>query len=492
MSWLATVALSSDTEAGDWMANASYHNNTVDFFDNAVGGLKVDGNGRCIFAGTGAPGLGVGCLSPYGTITGIAGSNGFTVSGGGTYSPQAYLMKNSSDNIYGLYSLTYDSPVPGTTTEGFTILSFNSTTGASTVYNYGRADYSFSDSPFTQMTSGAFDGSDNFYGFGRIRRAGSYEYPFLVKYNSSGVVQWTKGLQPSEYIYSGNGYADNISKLLVDSSGNSYFVLRRNLTSPPSTDYILLKYNSSGVQQWVRELDSGLNMAGLQVTDGTNIYILNASGVLIAVSCSTGAVSWERTIYNSDFTSFNGNNASAVLYDGYLYCSFHTSSGSHVIAKVSTSGTLDWGREISVPFPPVGTGFQTGVIGDVDDNKMYFYFEGPTSQSVTTFKLPTDGSKTGTHTFPNLISYGGSEPYSYTLVEFDILYADKSLIAATTSGQSTTSTTWSDFTPTIGWTKADVTKVEFDVSLSQADVQTYRAPSNIYNPVTIAEKRDIN
>lgn len=55
MSWLATVALSSDTEAGDWMANASYHNNTVDFFDNAVD-LKVDGNGRCIFAGTGARG----------------------------------------------------------------------------------------------------------------------------------------------------------------------------------------------------------------------------------------------------------------------------------------------------------------------------------------------------------------------------------------------------------------------------------------------------
>ena len=52
MSWLTTVALSSDTEANDWMVKASYHNNTVDFFSNPKD-LKVDSNGRSVFAGTG-------------------------------------------------------------------------------------------------------------------------------------------------------------------------------------------------------------------------------------------------------------------------------------------------------------------------------------------------------------------------------------------------------------------------------------------------------
>ena len=456
MSWLTTVALSSDTEAGDWMAKASYYSNPVNFFSNPKD-LKVDSNGRCVFAGTGSPGVGIGCLNPYGTITGITGANGFSVSGGSTYNPAAYLMKNSSNNIYGLYTLTYDSTVPGSTTSGFTVLSFNSTTGASTVFTYGRGDYSFSDAPTTTMTSGGFDNSDNFYGVGHIRRSGSYEYPYLIKYNSSGVIQWSKGLQPNEYIYSGSGYTLISSKVLIDSSGNSYV-----------------------------ELDSAASDE-LQVTDGTNLYILNSSGLLYAISCSTGAIAWERTLTNADGTSFGGNNPSVALYSGYLYCGFYTSNGTHVVAKVSTSGTLDWGREISVPSASAGTGFQTGIIGDVVSNKMYFLF----SSNPTVIKLPIDGSKTGTHTLANIPSFGGSEPYTYTFDDFTFLYASKSLTATTTSTQSSTSSSLSDIS-TLGFTKADVTKVELNVSLSQADVQTYRAPSNVNDPVVINEKRDIH
>ena len=190
---------------------------------------------------------------------------------------------------------------------------------------------------------------------------------------------------------------------------------------------------------------------------------------------------------NADGTSFGGNNPSVALYSGYLYCGFYTSNGTHVVAKVSTSGTLDWGREISVPSASAGTGFQTGIIGDVVSNKMYFLF----SSNPTVIKLPIDGSKTGTHTLANIPSFGGSEPYTYTFDDFTFLYASKSLTATTTSTQSSTSSSLSDIS-TLGFTKADVTKVELNVSLSQADVQTYRAPSNVNDPVVINEKRDIH
>ena len=249
MSWLATVALSSDTDAPDWVAAMSYHNASVDFFDNTKG-LKSDNNGRCVFSGNGSPGTGIGCLSEFGGFTAISGSNGYTVSGGGVYSPEAILTKDNNGTVYGIYTLTHDSTVPGSTTQSFTVLSFNSSTGATTLFTYGRGDYSFPDAPTTTMTSGGFDSSNNFYAVGRIRQSGGYEYPYLIKYNSSAVIQWSKALQPSQNQYSGSGYTTLASSVVVDSSGNSYVAVL-HYTNPPATTNVikLLKYNSSGVQQ---------------------------------------------------------------------------------------------------------------------------------------------------------------------------------------------------------------------------------------------------
>ena len=112
---------------------------------------------------------------------------------------------------------------------------------------------------------------------------------FLVKYNSSGVKQWTRQLGTSAIDY---GYG-----VTVDSSNNIYVTgdtqggLDGNTNSGgeckgyndnkiPCSDLILVKYNSSGVKQWTRQLgsfswDSGY---GVTVDSSDNIYVTGMTG----------------------------------------------------------------------------------------------------------------------------------------------------------------------------------------------------------------------
>ncbi len=485
MSMASSIVLFAQTPVEDWAAQIGYHNATIDFFDSADA-LKVDGSNRVVVAGSGSSGTGIGCLNKFSTFTGISGSNGFTVSGGSTFSPDATLMKDNSGDVYALYTLTHDSPVSGTTTSSFTILSLNSTTGAGSSYIHGRGAYSFSDSPTTTMTTGAFDSSDNFYGAGLIRESGTTEYPYLVKYNTSAAVQWSVCLQPNKSKAANAPYCTLASGVVVDSSGNSYITVR-HYESPPSSAFSLklLKYNASGTQQFVRVINSDSAGSNIQATDGTNIYAVNTSGVITAFSCSTGAIVWQRQIT----TLGSITNANLVLFSSNLYVGFFGSNNKMYLVKMDTSGTLDWNRELDAGSS--APNFLTGKLQDVTSNKMYCLFEGPVSaQGVTVVKLPIDGTKTGSYVLPNIISIGGAEPYTYSPADDTIVYASGSLSASAFSSGTSTSSTLSD-TTTSGFTTSDVTQVSYSVAVTQSGINSALAPTNVNDPVTLFAKRTI-
>lgn len=94
------------------------------------------------------------------------------------------------------------------------------------------------------------DASGDIYVTGRSDQGGSTGLDMVtVKYNSSGVQQgaaWT---------YDGANFADAAYAIALDSSGNVYVTGRSDKTAHPYSDYVTIKYNSSGTAQWIRNYD---------------------------------------------------------------------------------------------------------------------------------------------------------------------------------------------------------------------------------------------
>ncbi|MBL0106299.1 MAG: SBBP repeat-containing protein [Ignavibacteria bacterium] len=97
------------------------------------------------------------------------------------------------------------------------------------------------------------DAEGNFYVTGRTIVGGSYFHIVTVKYNSSGVRQWI-----AKYIGAAN-QNDEGTSILTDNSGNVYVSGVSRLVSG-QFDIILIKYNPSGIQQWVRQYNGPVTL----------------------------------------------------------------------------------------------------------------------------------------------------------------------------------------------------------------------------------------
>ncbi len=114
----------------------------------------------------------------------------------------------------------------------------------------------------------AIDSSDNVYLAGIKYNFGTgYEDMVLVKYDSSGVQQWNHTW--------GGGERDYGHGVVVDSSDSVYVAGTTESFGVGSYDMLLVKYDSSGVQQWNRTWggngsDSG---SGVAVDSSNNVYL---------------------------------------------------------------------------------------------------------------------------------------------------------------------------------------------------------------------------
>lgn len=112
-----------------------------------------------------------------------------------------------------------------------------------------------------------------------------------VKYNSSGIQQWAQ-----KYNGPGNVY-DYSHAIAVDGSGNVY-VTGASVGNGTSSDYATIKYNSSGIQQWVQRYNGPGNSddgaISISVDESGNVYVAGSSN-------ST------ETILKSDFVTIKYN-----------------------------------------------------------------------------------------------------------------------------------------------------------------------------------------
>src|SRR6266508_824801 len=113
----------------------------------------------------------------------------------------------------------------------------------------------------------AVDHAGNAYVTGRTLVCPDYEY-LTLKYNSLGQEQWV-----ARYNRPGNGF-DEAYAIAVDDSGNVY------VTGLSVSGYATVKYNPAGQQQWVARYDEGgSNYAYAIAVDGSgNAYVTGKVG----------------------------------------------------------------------------------------------------------------------------------------------------------------------------------------------------------------------
>jgi len=178
-----------------------------------------------------------------------------------------------------------------------------------------------------------------------------------IKYNSSGVQQWVQS-------YNGPGnYVDEAYSIVVDSFGNVY--VTGESWGETYYDYATIKYNSSGIQQWVTRYNGPSNdfdKAVSLVVDGSgNVYATgwsfgNITGWDYATVkySSLGVQQWVQR-YNgpadsTDIPHSMAIDGSANIYvTGYSRAASSSGWGDYATIRYSSSGVQQWVQRYNGP-----------------------------------------------------------------------------------------------------------------------------------------------
>jgi len=159
--------------------------------------------------------------------------------------------------------------------------------------------YNYSSNVVDDANSIAVDISGNVYVTGWSSSGSSYDY-LTIKYNSNGVQQWT-----ARYNGTGNG-EDRAYSIAVDNSGNVYVTGESPGTSS-NIDYATVKYNSSGVQQWVSRYNSPANDVdiayALTLDELGNIYV---TGQISGTNRDFGTIKYNPSGVQQWIQNYNG------------------------------------------------------------------------------------------------------------------------------------------------------------------------------------------
>jgi len=211
----------------------------------------------------------------------------------------------------------------------------------------------------------AVDSADNIYLAGDTYEFGAGEHDIvLIKYNDSGVQQWnhTWGGINNDH---GHGVA-------VDSSDNVYLVGHTASFGAGGRDVIVIKYNSSGVQQWNRtwggsNTDHGWGVAvdssdNVYLTGNTESFGAGLEDMIIVKYNSSGIQLWNRT-----WGGINHDSGESVVVDSLnnVYLVGNTENfGDIVLVKYDSSGIQLWNRT----WGGINNYYGWGVAVDSSDN----------------------------------------------------------------------------------------------------------------------------
>jgi len=295
----------------------------------------------------------------------------------------------------------------------------------------------------------AIDASDNMYSVGTRSNNNNTFTGLTTKFNSSGVVQWSRSLGN---IDSGVGDGLLLLGVGVDSSGNVYVAgyardtnastyngvfakynssgtiqFKRKIVAPGSNNFIgynlftksngdsffvayyrqndgeyygaLVKYNSSGTLQYFRSYRDNAGFTGFTdviVDSSDNTYVSFYRGII--KFDSGGNIAWQRSMSNTNFSSL------AVDSSGNVYAAGEGPSYQGIIAKFNSSGTIQWQRKIDATLASPNQKYWQKITIDSEGNlgltgrTATISGAGASNTLILLANLPNNGAFTGTYT----------------------------------------------------------------------------------------------
>lgn len=164
----------------------------------------------------------------------------------------------------------------------------------------------------------ALDGSGNVYVTGGSW-GGETDWDYTtIKYNSNGIEQWAER-------YNGPGNSsDEAQSIGVDALGNVY-VTGTSFGSGTGADYATIKYNASGVEQWVQRYNgpgnANDNAYSMAVDNSGNVYVTGGNGKSIIEAGDIATIKYNSSGTEQWIQSYNGPDNSgdwalAIALDG--------------------------------------------------------------------------------------------------------------------------------------------------------------------------------
>ena len=250
-----------------------------------------------------------------------------------------YSSGVATDNSGNVYVTGQSDSINGT---DFTTVKYNSSGVRQWVRRYDGPINGYDDAKSVKT-----DGSVNIYVSGNSEGTDLTTDFAVIKYNSDGVQQWAAR-------YNGpSGDIENLSNMVIDSLGNVYITGASYGDNVTLTDIATVKYNSAGVQQWVMRYDSGnedflpfikVSAAGNVYVTGTSINDTTGQNYVTIKYNSAGVQQWVRT-----YNGIAGGDDSPVALDvdalDNVFVTGNTNasvSPDFATIKYNSAGTQQW------------------------------------------------------------------------------------------------------------------------------------------------------
>ncbi|MDI6767731.1 MAG: SBBP repeat-containing protein, partial [Bacteroidota bacterium] len=272
---------------------------------------------------------------------------------------------------------------------------FINETHCDSVYKEWSTDYASGLAPSHGIAFAmAIDNSGNVYVTGVSEGAGTYTDFATVKYTTDGAQEWV-----TRFNREGNPYDEPIA-IAIDVYGNIY-ITGISWSSDSDYDYVTIKYNNDGIQQWVAIYNGQGNTwdiaTALAVDVNGNVYVTGYSKdkYTTAKYDSSGIEQWVS--HYKGPTNYNTAASIGVDKNGYIYVT-GTSGGlgsslDYATVKYNSAGIEQWVRRYNGPgnnwdaanslaLDPSGNIYVTGES-----------FDNFTNQDYTTIKYNSNGDE---------------------------------------------------------------------------------------------------